>query len=121
MLIYAGSLLVFVWGAAHLFPTRSVVRGFGSISEDNKKVVAMEWIVEGVALVFVSLLVGAVTVIDPTSRISIAAYMITAAFLAVMAVVSLFTGFTIHFLPFRLCPLIFATAAVLISLGWLII
>ena len=31
-LIYAGAIIVSVWGAAHLVPTRSVVVGFGSIS-----------------------------------------------------------------------------------------
>jgi hypothetical protein len=36
-----------------------------------------------------------------------------------MAIVSVFTGFKIHFLPFRLCPLIFTLSAILISVGWL--
>jgi hypothetical protein len=35
----------------------------------------------------------------------------------VLAVVSLFTGFRIAFLPFRLCPFIFGAAAALIAWG----
>jgi hypothetical protein len=50
---------------AHLFPTKSVVRGFGDISQDNKNIIAMEWLVEGVALIFVGVLVVIITVIDP--------------------------------------------------------
>lgn len=120
ILIYVGSLLILVWGTAHLFPTRSVVAGFGSISEDNKNIILMEWMVEGVALIFAAVLVASVTIIDPTNMISIAAYIVTAVFLAVMAIVSLFTGFKIRFLPFRLCPAVFASSAALISSGWLI-
>jgi hypothetical protein len=40
--------------------------------------------------------------------------------LVVLAIVSLFTGFRVAFLPFRLCPLIFAAWALLIAGGaWL--
>ena len=118
-LIYLGSLMIFVWGTAHLFPTGSVVKGFGPISEDNRNIILMEWLVEGVALIFAAVLVVVVTMIDPTSTISIAAYVVTAAFLVVMAIVSLLTGFRVNFLPFRLCPAIFASSAALISIGWL--
>jgi hypothetical protein len=34
-----------------------------------------------------------------------------------MAVLSLFTGARINFLPFRLCPVIFSVSAVLFILG----
>jgi len=40
--IYVGSSLPLLWGIAHLFPTKSVVKGFGEISEDNKNIVTME-------------------------------------------------------------------------------
>lgn len=121
VLIYVGSLMVLIWGSAHLVPTKSVIRGFGAISDANRNIVAMEWIVEGIALIFVATLVAAVTFIDPTSNISIAVYIVTAGFLATMSVVSLFTGFRIDFMPFKLCPLIFAASGVLISVGWIII
>jgi hypothetical protein len=32
-------------------------------------------------------------------------------------VVSLFTGFKVNFLPFKLCPVVFTTASVLIVVG----
>jgi hypothetical protein len=31
ILLYLGAFFLFAWGVAHLFPTKSVVRGFGEI------------------------------------------------------------------------------------------
>jgi len=117
-LIYAGSALPFLWGVAHLFPTRSVVRGFGEIGDDNKNIITMEWITEGVALMFVGTIVATVTAVEPRSTVSSVVYLVSSGCLVVLAMVSLFTGFKIAFLPFRLCPLIFLSSALMILLGW---
>jgi hypothetical protein len=37
-----------------------------------------------------------------------------ALFMIVLAIISLFTGFRVHFLPFKLYPFIFGTSALLI-------
>lgn len=121
ILIYLGAALPFIWGLAHLFPTKSVVRGFGDISRDNKNIIAMEWIIEGIALIFVGLLVAIITYINPSGPVSEAAYILSSVLLITLAVVSLFTGFRVNFLPFKLCPIIFASSAILITSGWLII
>jgi hypothetical protein len=120
ILIYLGAVLPLLWGISHLFPTKSIVKGFGDIGEDNKNIITMEWIVEGIALIFVGALVAVVTFIDPGSTISKAIYITVSCFLVVLAVVSLFTGFRINFILFKLCPVIFTSSAVLISVGWLI-
>jgi len=39
---YSGSIIILIWGAAHLFPTTAIVRGFGSISEDNRSIITVE-------------------------------------------------------------------------------
>jgi hypothetical protein len=80
----------------------------------------MEWIIEGLALIFIGVLVATVTVIDPSSVVSAAVYLISVIMLLVMAVLSLFTGFKISFLPFKLCPFIFTISAVLILIGGLL-
>ena len=121
ILIYTGAMLPLIWGISHIFPTKSVVQGFGDISQDNKYIIVMEWLIEGIALIFVGVLIVIVTIMDPTSKISIATYIVSSCFLFVLAIVSLFTGFKIDFIPFRLCPIIFTLSAVLISLGWLTI
>jgi hypothetical protein len=80
----------------------------------------MEWIVEGVALISTAAFVVAATAIDSRATVSAAIYAVAIATLLALAVVSLFTGFRVAFLPFRLCPVIFAVSAVLITLGaWL--
>ena len=118
LLIYMGAALPFLWGVAHLFPTRSVIRGFGEISADNRNIVAMEWITEGVALMFVGTIVATVTAVEPRATVSSCVYLASSGCLVVLAIVSLFSGFKITFLPFKLCPLIFLSSAILILLGW---
>lgn len=119
LIIFTGSALPFLWGVAHLFPTRSIIRGFGDISADNKNIIAMEWITEGVALIFVGTITAIVTTVDPRAIVSSIVYLTSSGCLIVLAAVSLFTGFKIAFLPFKLCPLIFLSSAILILLGWL--
>lgn len=120
VLLYAGSAVIAIWGIAHLFPTRSVVAGFGDISVDNRRIITMEWLVEGVALIFTGFINAIVTAIDHTSSISAAIYVSSVAALVALALVSFFTGYKISFLPYKLCPLVFLTSAVLIILGMLL-
>ena len=117
VLLYIASVLVLFWGTAHPFPTKSVVRGFGDISTDNKRIIAMEWIIEGVSLIFIGSVVSTVTFIDHKATVSKAIYWLCFIVLNVLSVVSLMTGFKIKFLPFKLCPVIFTTASVLILMG----
>ena len=119
VLLYSGSAFISFWGIAHLFPTKSVVAGFGEISVDNKQIITMEWIIEGIALIFIGSIVAIVTAIDHTSSIALVIYLSSVVVLIVLAIVSFFTGFKISFLPFKLCPVIFITSAVLIILGGL--
>ena len=120
ILMYAASFVLLGWGFAHLFPTRNVVEGFGDISDENKRIITMEWIVEGVSLIFIGVLVALVTIVAPSASVSKAVYLLSAIGLVVLALVSLFTGFKIKFLPFRLCPFIFTGSAVLIVIGGLL-
>ncbi len=120
VLAYVGAALAVVWGISHLFATRGVVAGFGELTVDNRRIITMEWIVEGVALVFAGVFVAVALAIDRQATVSTGVYATAIAMLVVLAAVSLFTGFKIRFLPFRLCPVIFTLSAVLIGLGaWL--
>ena len=120
VMLYLGAALTALWGIAHLFPTGSVVKGFGAISADNHRVITMEWIVEGVSLIFIGTLVASVTLIDPMSTVSKVVFLLSAIGLFVLASVSLFTGFKVNFLPFKLCPFIFTASALLILVGGLL-
>ena len=115
--LYVGAGLTSLWGIAHLFPTKSVVEGFGEITLDNRRIITMEWIGEGVTLIFIGLLVGVVTFIDPVSSVSIAVYGLSIIGLVALAIISVFTGYKIDFIPFKLCAFIFTGSAALIFVG----
>ena len=69
-LLYTGGALTLIWGTTHLFPTAGVVEGFGNISQDNQLIITMEWIVEGVSLIFLGLLTILVTNTDHQSKLA---------------------------------------------------
>jgi CHASE2 domain-containing sensor protein len=118
LLVIIGGLLNIAWGVAHLFPTISVVKGFGNISLDNQRIILMEWINEGLTLIFIGLLVILLTILNKeNSRATKIVYIAAAIMLSSMAVLSLFTGFRIDFVPFKLCPLIFIGSGLLILQG----
>jgi hypothetical protein len=119
VLPYAGAAIVILWGIAHIaIPTRSVIEGFGPISVDNKRIILMEWLMEGALLVFIGVLVVVVTSLAPESgRSEVVIYRMCAAVLVVMAGVSLFTGARTAIIPMKLCPPIFLVAAAMIFLS----
>jgi hypothetical protein len=116
-LLYLAAFLTTLWGVAHLFPTRNVVKGFGGISLDNQRVITMEWINEGATLIFIGVLTAAVTLVDPTSVVARAVYWLAIIMLNALSIISLFTGFKVNFLPYRLCPIIFTGSSILILFG----
>jgi hypothetical protein len=117
VILYLAAILTGLWGIAHLFATKGVVAGFGELTQDNRRILIMEWIVEGVALLSIAAFVAGATIIDSGSAVSLAVYAVAIGSLLVLAGVSLFTGFRVAFLPFRLCPVIFTASALLIAWG----
>jgi len=116
--LYVGAAAIFVWGVAHLMATRPIVHGFGPISLDNRRVIAMEWIVEGVALCGVGLLVSLVTILEgPDNPAAVITYRVLAGMLAVFAGITALTGSRTTVLPMKMCPFIDAGVAVLFVLG----
>ena len=116
-LLYLAAFLTVGWGIVHLFPTKNVVKGFGDISLDNRRVITMEWINEGATLIFIGALTAAVTLVDPASLVARTVYWLAIVMLITLSIISLFTGFKVNFLPYRLCPIIFTGSAVLILAG----
>jgi hypothetical protein len=114
---YLAGGLTAAWGVSHLIPTKNVVKGFGNISADNKRIITMEWITEGVTLLFIGELLVICTAINAAAADACGLYWICAAVLVIMAVVSLFTGARVKLWPFKMCPVIFTLSAILIILG----
>jgi len=118
ILLYVGSVIVLLWGIGHIVPTRNVVKDFGSISRDNKLLITMEWIAEGLTLCFIGLLVLIVTLLhDSQNAVSISIYQISAAMLLVLAALHAMTGARTSILPMKLCPIIISSGAILFILG----
>ena len=118
--LYIAGALCLIWGIAHLFPTANIVKDFGDISTDNKLIIAMEWINEGATLIFIGVLVAVITSIEHTSQVSVAVYWLAFVMLNVLSLISLFTGFRVDFITFKLCPVIFTGSSILILLGILL-
>jgi len=118
VLLYVGSGVILVWGIAHLVPTKSIVNGFGSISEDNKKIIAMESIAEGLTLCFLGVLVLLVTSLaEPQSETARIVYLACAVMLLIMAVLTAVTGARTSILPYKICPVVKTIVAVLFILA----
>ena len=121
ILLLTGSITVIIWGIAHLIPTKSVVKGFGDISIDNKNILRMEWVTEGFSLIFTGTLVLSVVILgDNENNTSRIVYITSSVFLFTMAILSFLTGFKVNFLPYKLCPLIFSLSGILILIGSLL-
>jgi hypothetical protein len=118
ILLYVGAAVITLWGIAHIIPTRAVVNGFGQISPDNKRIITMEWIAEGLTLCFIGLLVLLVTFFaGPQNRVSNVVYWASAAMLVVMAILTASTGARTSIVPIKICPAVKIAVAILFILG----
>ena len=117
VLLYSGSIIILIWGAAHLFPTKTIVRGFGPISEDNRKIITMEWLAEGVAMCYMGILTILVTAIAGRTLASTVVYLSTAITLVVMAILGWLTYARTPIIPMKLCPWIQSLSALLLFAG----
>ncbi len=118
IMLYIGSTVITLWGIAHIVPTKSVVTDFGPISEDNKRIITMEWIAEGLTLCFIGLLVLFITIWDGSQNpVSLNVYRISAVMLIIMAVLTLLTGARTSIVPIKICPFVKTTVAILFFLG----
>jgi hypothetical protein len=120
-LLYAGSIIIVVWGTAHFFPTGTIVRGFGPISDDNKKIITMEWLAEGVAMCYMGILVLLVTIVTGRGLgAPLIVYLVTAGALLILAVMGWLTYARTPIIPMKLCPWIQTVSALLIIAGVII-
>lgn len=121
ILLFIGSSILILWGIAHVIPTKNVVKGFGEISDDNKKIITLEWIAEGIALCFIGILVILVTAIGGSiTNDDQIVYWTSSVALFCLAILTLFTGARTPILPFKLCPAILSVVIILFMLGSLL-
>ena len=118
VLLYVGAGIITVWGIAHIVPVKSVVSGFGQISPDNRRIITMEWISEGLTLIFIGLLVLLTTIFaGPNNSLSHIVYWTSAGMLLVMAALTAATGARTSIVPIKICPWVKIAVAILFVLG----
>ena len=116
--LYTGSAIIFLWGIAHIIPTESVVAGFGALSDDNRRIITMEWVGEGLALCFLGVLVffTAITA-GPPDRLAVIVIRLAAAMSFTLGIWTFIIGFKTSVVPIKICPLILTGVALLFYLG----
>ncbi len=118
ILLYVGAGIITLWGIAHIIPTKAIISGFGAISEDNRKIITMESMAEGLILVFIGVLVLLVTSLaDHRSQAAFIVYLACAVMLIVMAIMTALTGARTSILPYKICPVVKTIVAILFILG----
>jgi len=118
VLAYAAAVIIVAWGVSHIAPTRAVAEGFGSISADNRKILVMEWVAEGLTHVFVGVLVVLLTALDGSGDASVQlAYRIAAGFLLVLGAWTAVTGARTPVIWFKICPFVMTTVAGLLLIA----
>lgn len=116
--LYAGSASIIIWGISHIIPTKSVVSGFGAISEDNKRLITMEWVAEGLSLCFIGVLVLFVTLLSrDQNQVSFIVYWASAMMLIIMAGLTAATGAKTSIVAIKICPIVKTSVAILFILG----
>lgn len=110
-----------VWGIAHIIPTKNIIQGFGDIQRDNKLIITMEWIAEGLFLIFIGLLNFIILYFaNWQSREATIVYILSIVFLLVLSLISLFTGARTKIIPIKICPIVKSLCALLIILSFII-
>lgn len=112
-LIWIGSIIIILWGIAHIIPARGIIKRSGDISADNKKILAMGVIGEGLALVFLGVLPLLIVLLGwPYSVNGFIVYRAAAGMLLAMAVLTLLTGARTPPLRYKICPLVKVVTAI---------
>ena len=118
IMVYLGATVIALWGIAHIAPTGGVVAGFGAISQDNRRIILMEWAAEGMALTFIGLLVLLITALHGSEdSVSLSVYRISGVMLLVMAAWTLLTGARTSIVPIKICPAVKTAVAALFLVG----
>lgn len=121
LLAYVASALLIAWGSAHLAPTRAVAESFGAISLENRRILVMEWIAEGISHISIGVLVILVTAIDGSADATTQlVYVVSACVLVVLAGLTAATGSRTSVIWFRICPFVLSTAAALLIIAALV-
>jgi hypothetical protein len=118
IMLLIGSILIVLWGIAHMVPVRSIVNGFGNISVQNRRIITMEWIISGAGMIFAGILALLITVFGNITTIeSMIVYWSSSGILITFAIITLLTGARTGIVPIKVCPAVNVIAAIAILTG----
>ena len=117
VLAYIAAALIAVWGIAHAVPTKRVVAGFAPITEDNRRVLTQEWLAESLTMWGMAALVVAVTATAADIQVTAIVYRVVAGLLVALAVLTALTGARTPIVWFKVCPVLLATSAALLTVA----
>ncbi len=116
VLVYLGGSVLVLWGVSHLAPTRRVAASFGAIGVDNRRILVMEWVAEGLTHVSLGALVVLVAALVSDATAGALVYRVCAAALLAIAALTAVTGSRTPVVWFRACPFVLSgTAALLLA------
>jgi hypothetical protein len=114
-LAYLAAAVVCLWGVSHIIPTKTVVAGFDDISNDNRYIITMEWVAEGLSFIFVAALIGVITWSSGATEVAQAlVYRVSAGFLIAVGVWTAMTGARTGVIWFKMCPVVMAITSTLL-------
>lgn len=118
LLIHIGSALVILWGIAHIIPTGKVLATFWGASPDNKKLFIMEWVSEGLTLIFLGLLVSGILLVSTqVSELYYFVVYLASGMLVGLAILTFLTGARTELKVMKFCPLVKISVVILWMLG----
>ena len=116
--VYIGSAVVMAWGVGHILAARSVIAGFGELTLDNRRILTMEWVAEGLTLCFLGALAMLIAatggLATPAGRVTVYA---VASMLFLLAGLSAATGAKTSIGPMKACPIVKTVVAALFVAG----
>jgi hypothetical protein len=115
VLAYGAAALVALWGTAHAIPTRSVVAGFEPTTADNRRVILQEWVAEAFTMWATAAMVVVATVLGGAQNaVTESLYLVAAALLIALAVLTGLTGARTPVVWFKICPVLLISAAAML-------
>jgi len=132
ILLSLGAILILSCGTVRILLTKSIINGFNSMSNENKKVTFMEWIVEGIVLYFIGIVILVITLSGKSEDfVSNILFGASFALLLIMTIISLMTVINLKIeelnlqpnikkiisIHFKSCPIIKLSSGILFLLG----
>lgn len=115
LLAYLAGAILILWGLLHVMPTRTVADRFGHIGTDNRRILVMEWVAEGITHVSIGTLIVLIAVAgDAAESTADLVYRVLATVLVALAALTSATGARTPVIWFKICPFVLTTAAALI-------